>query len=121
MNQRQLFFIVIFMCFNVLQSFSQASNKSYQLIIEVPTFTVEKTLPYLLNQLSGTTGVKISEYCADQGWIVFDILEERFSVAQDPLVLLKELHIEGILKLGASKNQVEANCKGGLHVLDIKK
>jgi hypothetical protein len=92
------------------------------LIIEVPTFTVEKTLPYLLNQVASTTGVLISEYCADQGWIVINVLEERFSVSQDPLFLLKELNIDGILKLGASKEQVEANCKGGLHAFtDIKK
>ena len=121
MSYRKQFFILIFVCFNVIQTFSQTSSKSYQIIVEIPTFTVEKTLPYLIEQVEATSGVNLVEYCADQGWIVFDVLEQSFSSIQDPLLLLKELHIDGILKVGASKEQVEANCKGGLHAYTLIK
>lgn len=84
------------------------------MVLELPTFTEEKTLPYLLDVLSTTTGVTLKEYCAFQGWIVLEVNNERFSCTDDPMLLLKQLHIEGILKAGATKEQVEAYCKGGL-------
>lgn len=75
-----------------------------------------------MNSLSSTSGIELREYCVDQGWIVLEVMDERFSCTYDPLLLLKELHIDGILKVGASKEQVEANCKGGLHAFTtIKK
>ncbi|HOS47181.1 MAG TPA: hypothetical protein PLG57_01030 [Bacteroidia bacterium] len=112
---RKLFLIVILVCLNVFKSFSQANAKSYNLVVEIPTFTEEKTLPYLLSAISSTTGVVLKEYCAYQGWIVIEVNNERFSCTEDPMYLLKQLQIEGILKVGATKEQVEAYCKGGLN------
>lgn len=106
---------MILVCLNVFKSFSQANTKSYNLVVEIPTFTEEKTLPYLLSAISSTTGVVLKEYCAYQGWIVIEVNNERFSCTEDPMYLLKQLQIEGILKVGATKEQVEAYCKGGLN------
>lgn len=115
MNYRKLFLLMIIVCSSIFDSFSQSNIRSYQLVVEMPTFTEEKTLPNLWEAVAATTGVTLFEYCSAQGWVVFEILEERYSCTQDPLVLLKELHIDGILKVGVSKGLVEANCKDGLH------
>jgi len=122
MMYRKLFLIVLLVCFNVFNSFSQSTNKSYSLVLELPAFTEEKTLPYLLDVFSSTTGVELKEYCSYQGWIVLEVNNERYSCTEDPMLLLKQLQIDGILKVGATKDQVEAYCKGGLHAFtDIKK
>lgn len=122
MMNRKLFLFLIIFCLGGFKSFSQANAKSYNLVVEIPTFTEEKTLPGILNSFSATTGVVLKEYCAYQGWIVIEVDNERYSCTQDPLLLLKELNIEGIYKIGATKEQVEAYCKGGLHAnTNIKK
>ena len=107
--------ILFVFCFGFVKA--QSNNTSYTIVIEVPSFSEDKFIDVCKSSLNSMDGVKLQSYCSSQGWLVLSINDSIIPASSDPEVILRNSGVKGIIKYGATADQVEANCHGEMKYL----
>jgi hypothetical protein len=117
MNRNAILLVFIFlMSFDQLKA--QGQHQFYTIVIEVPSFSEGKTIQVWKDGLGTIDGVAIQKYCSEQGWLVLVIDEAIIPTSTDPEMILRNANLQGLIKYGATGEQVEANCRGEMKYLN---
>lgn len=108
--KRGIFIAFFISTFNTISA--QSTNQFYTIVVEVPSFSEGKSIQVWKDALGNMDGVKLQEYCPDQGWLVLSIDNAIIPTSTDPETILRNGNLQGFIKYGATGAQVEANCRG---------
>jgi hypothetical protein len=117
MNFKSFFSVAIFtFCAFIVDA--QSSNQFYTVVVEVPSFSEGKTIQVWKDALLTIDGVSLQEYCAEQGWLVLKVEDAIVPSSTDPEYILRNANLAGVIKVGATASQVEANCNGTMKFIN---
>ena len=117
MNFKTILLLFIFLItFGKLKA--QSQHQFYTIVIEVPSFSEGKTIQVWKDGLGAIDGVAIQKYCSEQGWLVLVIDNTIIPTSTDPETILRNANLQGVIKVGATGAQVEANCHGEMKYLN---
>jgi len=97
---------------------AQNTNQFYSIVVEVTSFSEGKTIQVWKDGLNVIDGVVLQKYCPAQGWLVLLIDNTIIPTSTDPETILRNANLQGLIKYGATGEQVEANCRGEMKYLN---
>jgi hypothetical protein len=111
-------FLFFFFTLMAKMTIAQSVNQYYSIVVEVPSFSEGKTIQVWKDALANIDGVTLQKYCAAQGWLVLSVDDAIIPTSTDPETILRNANLQGVIKVGATGAQVEANCHGEMKYLN---
>ena len=110
--------LLIITLLSIGQLNAQVQHQYYSIVVEVPSFSESKTIQVWKDALGTIDGVTLQKYCSAQGWLVLSVDDTIIPTSTDPEIILRNANLQGLIKYGATGEQVEANCRGEMKYLN---
>ena len=109
--------LLSFFCTNF--SFAQSQRKTV-VFVEIPFFSKEKTLPYLIQRLSEENKIVVVGYCTNLGVVALEMDAKLHDNEQELARCLKQMEVEFSLKTDISITKLEQICNSKYERMRIK-
>jgi hypothetical protein len=106
-----------FFCTKV--SFAESQQKTV-VFVEIPFFSKEKTLPYLIQRFSEENKIVVVGYCTNLGVVALEMDAKLHDNEQELARCLKQMEVEFSLKSDISITKLEQICNSKYEQIRIK-
>jgi len=104
-----IYILIILSCFCSKCSLAQTQHKTF-VFIEIPFFSKEKTLPYLIQRFSEENKIEVVGYCSNLGIVTLEMDVKLHDNEQELARCLKQLEMEFSFKTDISITKLEQIC-----------
>jgi len=109
--------LLSFFCTKV--SFAESQQKTV-VFVEIPFFSKEKTLPYLIQRFSEENKIVVVGYCTNLGVVALEMDAKLHDNEQELARCLKQMEVEFSLKTDISITKLEQICNSKYEQIRIK-
>ena len=109
--------LLSFFCTKV--SFAESQQKTV-VFVEIPFFSKEKTLPYIIQRFSEENKIVVVGYCTNLGVVALEMDAKLHDNEQELARCLKQMEVEFSLKTDISITKLEQICNSKYEQIRIK-
>lgn len=114
-----IYILIVLSCFCAKSSFAQSQHRAV-VFIEIPYFSAEKTLPYLIQRFSEENKIEVVGYCTNLGIVALEMDAKLHDNEHELARSLKQLEIEFSFKTDISITKLEQICNSKFERIRIK-
>jgi len=114
-----IYILILFSCFSTKVSFAQSQQKTV-VFVDIPFFSKEKTLPYLMQRFSEENKIAVVGYCSNLGIVALEMEAKLHDNEQELARCLKQMEVEFSLKTDISITKLEQICNSKYEQIRIK-
>ena len=114
-----VYILILLSIFCTKVSFAESQQKTI-VFVEIPFFSKEKTLPYLIQRFSEENKIVVVGYCTNLGVVALEMDAKLHDNEQELARCLKQMEVEFSLKTDISITKLEQICNSKYERMRIK-